>query len=146
MEVITKYDTQLEKWELKENIKFIGSNTDILNHEFGISPQDPNEPNCCYFNVAVEKHIRNEDIGIVFLAKTSSCYKVRNNNKTPTIEFCFDLIDDGTFEFAKIFNKKKKNTYVFDKKVPIPKIEEFRKEIQESIDFWVRNLRSTGLN
>lgn len=146
MEIITQYDTALEKWELKKLIKFKGRNTESHNHEFGISPQDPNEPDCCYFNVGVEKTIENSDNGIVFSAKTLTTFKVRNNKETPTIEFCFDLIDNGTFEFAKVFNERKKGTHIFDKKVPIPQIEDFRTEIQGAIDFWIRNIRDTGLN
>lgn len=146
MEIVLKYEIQFEEWILKNLNEFIGTNTENLIHEFGISPQDPNEHDCCYFNVGLIKTIENSKNGIVFSAKANTCFKVRNNNEIPTIEFCFDLIDSGSFEFAKIFNERKKNTHIFDKKIPIPMIEDFREEIQTAINFWLRNVRNTGLN
>lgn len=146
MEILHKYETEVEEWLLKDLNQFIGSNTENLVHEFGISPQDPNEPDCCYFNVGIVKTIENLTNGIVFSAKVNTCFKVRNNNDIPTIEFCFDIIDSGTFEFAKIFNERKKQTHILDKNIPIPMIEDFRNEIQTAINFWSRNIRNTGIN
>ncbi|TDP61558.1 hypothetical protein [Flavobacterium dankookense] len=146
MEILHKYETEIEEWFLKDLNQFIGSNTDNLEYEFGISPQDPNEPDCCYFNVGIIKTIRNSTNGIVFSAKVNTCFKVRNNNKIPTIEFCFDIIDSGTFEFAKIFNDRKKQTHISNKNIAIPMIEDFRNEIQKTINFWLRNIRNTGIN
>jgi len=103
MEVVIKYDTQFEEWKLEDHLKFIGENTENLLHEFGITPQDPNEPDCCYINVGLQKTIENSKNGQVFSAKATTTFKVRNNGETPSVEFCFDLLDSGTFEFAKIF-------------------------------------------
>ncbi|SHM99659.1 hypothetical protein SAMN05444387_3732 [Flavobacterium pectinovorum] len=55
MEVINNYDQQIEDWKLENDVmKFIGSNTINYEHALGISPQDPNEPECCCFNVWIE--------------------------------------------------------------------------------------------
>ena len=146
MEVVLKYDTEFEDWKLENYLKFKGTNTENLIHEFGISPQDPNEPDCCYFNVGLQKIIDNAENGRVFTAKATTTFKVRNNNEIPSVEFCFDLLDSGTFEFAKIFNIKKNGTYISDKKIPIPQIENFKVELETAINFWVRNIRNTGIN
>ena len=146
MEIVLKYEIEIEEWKLNEVEDYDGINTEKLIHEFGISPQDPSEPDCCYFNVGIIETIENTENGIIFSSKANTCFKVRNNNEIPTIEFCFDLIDSGTFEFAKIFNIKKLNTIISNKKIPIPRIEDFREEIQTAINFWERNIRNTSLN
>ncbi|WP_395048654.1 hypothetical protein [Flavobacterium sp.] len=146
MVIVQKYDIQIEEWSLEDFRKFEGENQENLIHEFGISPRDPKEPNCCYFNVGIQKTIDNSKNGRVFSAKATTIFKIKNDNQIPSVEFCFDILDNGTFEFAKFFNERKQNTYVFDKKIPIPQIADFRKELESVISFWDRNIRNTGLN
>nr|WP_315239496.1 hypothetical protein [uncultured Flavobacterium sp.] len=147
MEVIINYDQQIEDWKLENNVmKFVGSNTINYQHALGISPQDPNEPECCYFNVWIERNVENSNNGIVFSTKTFNCYKVKNNGKAPTVKFYFDLLDKATFEFAKMFNERKVGTNISNHRISIPQIEDFKTEIQQTIDFWERNIRDSGLN
>ena len=56
--------------------------------------------------------------------------KLVNNNEIPNIEFCFDLIDSGTFEFAKYFNERKLNTQINNKKNPFPMIENLKQKFR----------------
>jgi hypothetical protein len=147
MEIISSYNQQIEEWKIENDVmKFVGSNTINYEHALGISPQDPKEPQCCYFNVWIERNVDNSNNGVVFSTKTFNCYKVKNNGKTPTVEFYFDLLDKATFEFAKMFNERKVGTNISNHKIPIPQIEDFKTEIQQTIDFWERNIRDSGLN
>lgn len=147
MKVTVSYSQQIQEWKLENNpLKFIGSNEGNYGHEFGISPQDPNEPDHCYFNIWVFKKIENKDNGTVFSARTFNCYKVKNEGKNPTVEFYFDLVDKATFEFAKMFNERKAGSYISNDKIPIPQLEDLRPEIQQTIDFWERNIKESSLN
>lgn len=147
MEVINNYNQVIEERKLENDVmKFVGINSTSFNYSHGISPQDPNDSDCCYFNVWIETKVENSNNGTVFSAKTNNCYKVRNSGKTPTVEFCFDLIDKATFEFARMLNSRKVGTNISNHKISIPQIEDFRDEIQQIIEFWERNIKDTGLN
>lgn len=145
MEIVHVYDIDFN-WNLEDFRKFEGTNQENLIHVFGISPQDPNDPDCLYVNVEIQKVIDNDKFGRVFTATGTTTFKVRNNNQIPSVKFCFDLLDAGTFEFAKAFNAKKTGTYVFDKKIPIPTIEDFKLELENIIDNWNKIIRHTSLN
>lgn len=146
MEIIIQYPTVIEEWRHEDINKFIGHNSMNLNHDLGITHQDANEPECCYFNVWVKHEIDNSTNGIVFSAITYSCFKVRNNNQVPNVEFYFDLICRATHDFAIIFYHRTKKTNLEGHKIPVPVLDNLRDNIQNCIDIWNKTTRNISLN
>lgn len=146
MNVTQQFDIKIEKWEQQGMDKFIGANNEWLNYTLGITPQDPRFPDCCYFNVWVEKTIENSKNGVVFHAKTYNCFKVQNNGEKPTIEFFFSLIEAAGFEFAKMYHLRVEGTNLAHHKIPKPTIEGLRDDIRYCIDTWDKTIRNTSLN
>src|SRR5260221_844000 len=115
MQIVKEYPVQIEYWTHLSIDKFMGVISDNgYNYILGITPEDPNEPECCYFNVWVEKKMTNETTStVVFYAKTYSCFKVKNDYQKPTDQFYFTLIDKSTYEFALQFQQRTQNTNLF---------------------------------
>lgn len=147
MNTICQYDTVIEKW-LHVNVeKFIGQNLEHeIIYELSISEQDPQDPDCFYFNIWVEKKIDNSDNGTVFHAKTRTTFKVQNNKEKPLIDFFFNLIDLSTFEFAKIYHHHTQRTNLAAHKIPKVKFDALREDIQKCIKIWDMTIRNTYLN
>lgn len=150
MEVITQYDTIIEKWDHKDESKFIEGAIakHPLRYTLGITPPDPNDYSCCYFNVWVEERHFNQTINeIVFHTKTYTCFKVRNNNHVPTLEFYFSLIQQATFVYSQIYYQRIKGTNLQNHKIAKPHLDNsLRDDIQKCIDIWDKTLRNRGMN
>lgn len=146
MEVIQKYSIDVEHWVHKPSDKFLGALSDNgYDYIFGISPEDPKDNEVIYFNVWIEKTIKNETTNeVVFYAKTYSGFKVRNKSKKPTAEFYYKLIDEATFDFAKQFYQRTKGTNIGHHRIPKAKFESLKGDIEKTIDIWDRTLRNSA--
>ena len=106
MKVITQYDTQLEIWQHDLVKGFMGQNKDGVSYILGITPPDPNDPTCYYFNIWVERKYDTQNFGVVFYARTYTCFKAKHNNLVPSVEFFFDLIEDTAKRIPRIMCRK----------------------------------------
>lgn len=142
MEIVKEYPIQIENWIHLPPEKFMGLISDNgYNYILGITPEDPNELECCYFNVWVEKKMTNETTKtIVFYAKTFNCFKVKNDFKTPTAQFYFSLIDKATYEFALQFHQRTQNTNLSHHKIQKPPFSQFKDEIDKTIEIWDKKI------
>jgi len=146
VKLIKQYDIKVEQWRHDDAEKFMGANRNWFNHSLGITPPDPRNPDFCYFNVWVERTYKNERNGIVFHAKTYSCFLVQHNNRVPSEEFYFDLIEKATCQFGKIFRQRTRQSNLLDQETPDPQIKSLKDDIQNCIDIWDRTVRNTGMN
>ncbi|MBA7518144.1 hypothetical protein ES705_10210 [subsurface metagenome] len=64
MKLIHKYPTQIEKHIHEPIDKFMGHNQEILYPIYGLTPQDPKNPTCIYFNAG-------------FMLEIKSCWSLR---------------------------------------------------------------------
>lgn len=144
MQIVKEYLIQIEHWTHLPIDKFMGLISDNgYNYILGITPEDPNEPECCYFNIWVEKKMSNETTKtIVFYAKTFSCFKVKNEYQKPTAEFYYSLIDKATYEFALQFHNRTQNTNLSHHKIQKPLFQQFKDEIEKTIEIWDRTARN----
>jgi hypothetical protein len=144
MQIVKEYPIQIEHWVHLPIEKFMGLISDNgYNYILGITPEDPNEPECCYFNVWVEKKMTNETTKtIVFYAKTFSCFKVKNEYQKPTVQFYYSLIDKATYEFALLFHQKTQKTNLSHHKIQKPPFQQFQDEIEKTIEIWDRTARN----
>lgn len=147
MEVIQKYPINIEHWVHKPGDKFHGLLSDNgYRYIFGISPEDPKDDEVIYFNIWIEKIIKNETTNdVVFYAKTYSGFKVRNKNQKPTPQFYFNLIDEATFDFAKQFYQRTKGTNISHHRIPKSKIEPLKSDIEKTIEIWDKTIRNSSV-
>lgn len=147
MNTICQYDTEIEKW-LHVNVeKFIGQNFEHeIIYELSISEQDPQDPDCCYFNIWVEKKIDNLENGTVFHAKARTTFKVQNNKEKPPVDFFFNLIELSTSEFEKIYYHRTQKTNLAAHKIPKVAFVALREDIQKCIYIWDMTIRNASLN
>lgn len=145
MKIVIEYPLQIEYWTHLPIDKFMGHIADNgYNYILGITPEDRNEPECCYFNVWVEMKMTNDTTStVVFYAKTYSCFKVKNDYQKPTAQFYFNLIKKATYEFALQFNKRTQNTNLFHHKIQKPPFLQFKNEIEKTIEIWDRTARNS---
>lgn len=117
---------QIEQWHHSSIDAFLGEIHDYDQSYFlSISSVDMNNTSCIIFKIEIEKQIINITTGKqVFFAKSTSIYKIQNNNKVPTKRFLFGLIDDATFDFAKEFHARTRNTNLDSHKIKRPQLEE----------------------
>jgi len=146
MKVITQYDTQLEIWQHNLVKDFMGQNKDRVSYILGITPPDPNDPICYYFNIWVERKYSNQNHDVVFHSRTYTCFKVKHNNHVPSVEFFFDLIEKAFYEFAKIFHTRTRHTNPLHHKTPKPRLEDLKEYIQKCIDTWDKTIRNMSMN
>lgn len=144
MQIVKEYPVQIEFWTHLSIDKFNGVISDNgYNYIFGITPEDPTDPECCYFNVWVEKEMTNETTKtVVFYAKVYCCFKVKNSYQKPTSQFYFDLIDKATYQFALLFHQKTQNTNLSHHKIKKPLFTQFKNDIDKTIDIWDRTTRN----
>ena len=144
MQIVTEFPIQIEHWTHLPLDKFMGVISDSgYNYILGITPEDPNDPECCYFNVWIEKTMKNETTNtIVFYSKTYSCFKVKNNYQKPTSEFYFTLIEKATYKFATQFHQRTQNTNISHHKIQKPPFLQFKEEIEKTIEIWDRTARN----
>ena len=144
MQVIESYPIEVEHWLHLPINHFTGVICDYAyNYILGISPEDPKDPKCCYFNVRIEKKMTNETTGqTVFYAKTFSCFKVKNNYQKPTAEFYFSLISEATNNFALLFQRSTQSTNLAHRTIRKPVYSTYRKSIEKAIDIWDRTVRN----
>lgn len=141
------YPIIIEHWLHLPFERFIGYLADNgYNYILGISPEEPQDNECCYFNVWIEKKIENITTKqIVFYSKTYSVFKVRNKFKKPTIEFYYELIEKATYDFALKFNLRTKGTNLSTYKIHKPKLDELRSDIEKTIKIWYENIRNESI-
>lgn len=144
MQTVKEFPIQIEYWTHLPFDKFMGVISDNgYNYILGITPEDPNDPECCYFNVWIEKTMKNKTTNtVVFYAKTYSCFKVKNSYQKPTPEFYFTLIEKATYEFALQFHQRTQNTNLSHHKIQKPPFLQFKDEIEKTIDIWGRTARN----
>lgn len=144
MQIVTEFPIQIEHWVHLPLDKFLGVISDNgYNYILGITPEDPNDPECCFFNVWIEKTMKNETTNtVVFYSKTYSCFKLKNNYQKPTSEFYFSLIEKATYEFAKQFHQRTQNTNLSHHKIQKPPFLRFKNEIEKTIEIWDRTARN----
>jgi hypothetical protein len=144
MKIVTNFPIQIEHWMHLPIDEFMGViSNNGYNYILGITPEDPNDPECCYFNIWVEKKMENKTTNkVVFYAKTFSCFKVRNNYQKPTSDFYFNLIDKATYEFALQFHQRTQNTNLAHHRIQKPSFLQFKDDIEKTIDIWDRTARN----
>lgn len=146
MEVIIQYPPKVEQWQHEPDEKFLGHSSESMIHILGITPPDASNRDYVYFNVWTAMETENSQNGIVFSGKTYTCFKVRHKNHVPSVEFFFDLVQKADFEFAKIFYSRTQGTNLLGHKIPKPRLENLRADIQKCIDIWDRTIRNISLS
>ena len=126
---------EIEVWKHEALEMFLGSNRDDFYYELGITKPDIFSK-CFYFKVRIRLTYTNQFNGIVFSAVTSSIYEIKYDKEAPTVSFLFNLINAATFEFAKIFHEKTRQTNLLHRKILKPKLSELKDVIQQQIDDW----------
>lgn len=144
MQINKRYPIKVEHWVHLPYDKFMGLLSDNgYNYIFGITPEDPNDKQCCYFNIWIEKKIVNETTKtVVFYAKTYSGFKVRNKFQKPTPELFFELIENATQDFALQFHYRTQNTNLSHHKIRKPQFGELRGDIEKTIDIWDKTIKN----
>lgn len=144
MQIDIEYPIRIEHWMHLPFEKFMGSISDNgYNYILGITSEDIKDPECCYFNIWIEKKMINEtNDTIVFYAKTYSCFKIRNNYQKPSSEFYFGLIEKATYDFALQFHQRTRNTNLAHHKIPKPSLSQLRNDIEKTIEIWNRTSRN----
>lgn len=147
MEIVEKYPIKVEHWIHKPISKFLGRLADNgYRYIFGISPEDPIDEEVVYINIWIEKTIKNVTTNeVVFFAKTYSAFRVRNKSQKPTTTFFFKLVDDATFNFARQFYQRTKNTNLAHHKIPKIKIEVLKDDIEKTIEIWEKSIRNSSI-
>ncbi|WP_259070331.1 RES domain-containing protein [Mucilaginibacter sp. X4EP1] len=135
MKVETKFPIKIIEWHHEPAKKFIGKNNQDIFYELGFSKTDI-LTNCFQFSVRVNMQYRNMSNGIVFNARTESNFSIGYQNNGPSVEFLFGLLDIATIDFAKIFDKRVKQTNLVGQKVTRQKIKDWTENLQKEIDHW----------
>ena len=135
MEVLFQYPVQIEEWKHDGFERFLGQNSQSLYYSMGLTNPDLFNQ-CLYFNVKVHNTYTNSLHGIVFSARTYSCFKIRYEREAPTVEDLFSLLTIAGFEYAKTFHEKTRQTNLLHHNIPKPKLGDVRTVIQECIDIW----------
>ena len=146
MKIEEHYPIKIEHWMHLPANKFIGQQFHSYNFIFGISPEDPMDEECCYFNIWNEKKIYNESTKtIVFYAKTYSAFKVRNKSNPPSPEFFFELVLKAGSDFAKLFYTRTKGTNLLHHKIRKPVYSELKQDIIKTIDHWNKKIKINSI-
>lgn len=147
MEIVTQYPIKIEHWIHMPIKEFNGLISDSgYNYIFGITPEDKEDSECCYFNIWIEKKMINETTKkVVFYAKTYSGFKVRNRFKTPTSQFFFELVQRATYEFAFQFHQRTSKTNLSHHKIKKPQFLIIRDDLEKTINYWDENYRNSAL-
>jgi len=135
VELKTAYPTNILEWTHKPFEKFLGSFQSDIHYELGITKPDI-LTSAFHFSVKVIMTYRHQFNGEVFKAMTESNFEIGYCHDAPTVEFLFELVDNATFEFARIFHSKVQGTNLMHHKILKPKVNDLRKSIQEIIDYW----------
>lgn len=147
MEIVTAYSPQVKKWIHQSIDKFMGYSSQFREYTLGISPNDPQDATCCYFNVGIREGVKNTTINeTVFLGEVLFTFKVRNNNRVPSCEFYFDLILEAAKMFQLIYQQKTLQTNLQHRNLPVPQFSELKADIQNCIDTWDTAIRKNSLN
>ncbi|WP_439696684.1 hypothetical protein ACFGVS_29490 [Mucilaginibacter sp. AW1-7] len=134
-ELKTAYPTIILQWKHEPFEKFLGSFKSDIRYELGITK--PDIFNSVFrFSVGVIMTYLHQFNGEVFKAKTETNFDVRYYHDAPTVEFLFELVDNATFEFEKIFHSRLQGTNLMYHKILKPKISDLQESIQEVIDHW----------
>jgi hypothetical protein len=143
MQIIEQYPLQVEKWEHLQIDKFSGTLFENgYSYNFGITPQDPMDYECCYVNIWIGIIIVNKNANTtVFKAQTYSCFKIQNENRKPSTEFCFELTEKATFDFAKEFHVRTNGTNLQHHKIHKPQLTILKDDIEKTLDFWEANYK-----
>ncbi|RYD88326.1 MAG: hypothetical protein EOP50_19275, partial [Sphingobacteriales bacterium] len=119
------------EWQQESFEKFMGAN---INYEVGMSR--PDLDSTFYFAVRVNMVYENQFNGKVFQAKTEMAFHIGYRHSTPTVGFLFNLLDQATFAFAKVFHERVQQTNLRYHQVPKPQLEAVRETLQQAIDDW----------
>src|SRR5689334_3961378 len=122
MKLEIQYPIEIEEWRHCDSERFLGHNSPNLYYSLGLTNPDVFN-RCFYFNVWVNNIYNNSLNGVAFSARTYSCFKIYYERNAPTVNDLFNLIDSATFEYAKTFHAKTRNTNLSHHKIPKPNIE-----------------------
>lgn len=138
MKIIQKYPIDIEHWGHAPIQDFTGHTNDYEHiYIFGITPEDPNSPDCIYINIGIEKKIINTTTDkITFFAKTVSTYKIKNDFEIPTVQFFFELVVDATYDYAKEFYTRTRHTNLATRKTKKPMLQELKGDLEHTITIW----------
>ncbi len=140
------YPPTIEKWVFNDisidGIK-IESN---LGYAFGLTPPDPNEPSCIYFDVTVIKSLLKETKEVVFDSEYRMFFKIQNNGFAPDSEFLFSLVDHATEQFATYYHEKIKYTNLQYTRVKKSTFEVVGPFLEQVLSTWNLAIRNTSLN
>jgi len=130
---ITKYTPKIEKWRFDETI--IGGKMVIKTYfsTIGLSPFDPADPECIYFNISPTREIFNETQNQhLFFGKVIFTYKIRIGNNPITVDLVFNLMNESMKEFASIYNNKTNNTIINHHEIEVIKLSDHKDAIQDT--------------
>ncbi|MCO5948668.1 hypothetical protein [Mucilaginibacter flavidus] len=131
----TSHPTRILEWKHESFEKFLGSFQSDIHFELGITKPDIFN-STFHFSVKVIMTYRHQSNGEIFKAITESNFEISYHHDAPTVEFLFGLIDNATFEFAKIFDSKIQGTNLVYHKVTKPSLTNLRESLQQVIDYW----------
>jgi hypothetical protein len=146
MEIVDKYDVQVEEWVLEPYEKHIGQGREEFAYIFGLTPRYPKELDCIFFNVGFQLKRINQIHGIVFNTRIVITFKIRNFGKAPTKEFLFELIELGMNECFNTFMDKSRGTLAQTYKIQKPTQMSVAGEIEHQIRLWNDYLEKTSLS
>ncbi len=147
MQIEQQYPIKIEHWFHLPLDKFTGYLTDNgYNYIFGITPEDKIDNECIYVNIWIEKKILNKTTNtIVFLAKTYSCFKIRNKFQKPSQKFFFELVEKAAQEFASQFHFRTRNTNLSHLRIRKPIFSDIIADIEKTINIWDKKYRNSML-
>jgi len=131
----TAHPPEILEWKHEAFEKFLGSFKSDIHYELGITKPDMFS-NTFHFTVKVIMTYHHQINGEVFKGATESNFDIGYLHDAPTIEFLFKLIDNATFEFAKIFHSKVQGTNLMYHQILKPKLSNLRESIQQVVDYW----------
>lgn len=146
MKLIHQYPTKIENHKHEPIEKFFGHNQEILSPIYGLTPQDPQNPTCIYFNSGFMLESKNANNGQVFLFKTLTTFMIDNSNESPTADFLLPLVQIAFKEFTTLLSSKIKGTNLQHHEIKDIDINIHKKNLKDSISKWEKIIRKTSMN
>jgi hypothetical protein len=139
-EVVQEYGIQVEQWEQAPAAKFMGMMQEDVRYGVGLTPEDLKKKGCYYLKIQIEKKLINNSIAeTIFYARMISMYMVRLNEKEPTEEFIYSVVERAAAMFSVEFERRADGgNFRIPQK---PTMEEMRSTITTAISVWKRKYR-----
>jgi hypothetical protein len=146
MKLIHKYEVAIEEYLHLDFKKFYGQTQEKMNYILGLTPQDPQNPTCIYFNAGFIIETINSSNARVFVLRTRTTFMIDNSGKKPTVDFLLPLVKIAYQDLCEVHAQKVKNTILHHHIVPVLNEIAISKNIQNCIEIWQMSIRNTSLN